>query len=99
MDKNHDVTTFISKYFYFNLFLASVPILYPLKTPSGVFRGYKMGTLTRNGLRRPGVGIFNGIIKIVTMFIKAILKGSDISRTQGVCHVIHIFFGSSLGKV
>ena len=26
-------------------------------------------------------------------------KNADVSRTQGVCHVIHIFFGSSLGKV
>ena len=39
----------------FNPFLANVPILYPLKTPenqrfSGVFRGYKMGKLARNGL-------------------------------------------------
>ena len=34
-------------------FLATVPILYPLKTPeafwfSGAFRRYKMGTLTRS---------------------------------------------------
>ena len=27
------------------------------------------------------------------------VKNADVSRTQGVCHVIHIFFGSSLGKV
>ena len=38
-----------------NPFLANVPILYPLKAPenqrfSGVFRGYKIGTLARNGL-------------------------------------------------
>ena len=26
-------------------------------------------------------------------------KNPDVSRTQRVCHVIHIFFGSSLGKV
>ena len=26
-------------------------------------------------------------------------KNADVSRTQGVCHVIYIFFGSSLGKV
>ena len=26
-------------------------------------------------------------------------KNSDVSKTQGVCHVIHIFFGTSLGKV
>ena len=41
----------------FNPFLANVPILCPLKTPenfwfSGVFRGYKMGTLARNGLTK-----------------------------------------------
>ena len=38
-----------------NPFPANDPILYPLKTPeslwfSGVFRGYKMGTLAGNGL-------------------------------------------------
>ena len=27
------------------------------------------------------------------------LKSADISRTQGIFHVIYIFFGSSLGKV
>ena len=27
------------------------------------------------------------------------LKNADVSRTQGMCHVIYIFFGSSLGKV
>ena len=26
-------------------------------------------------------------------------KNADASRTQGLCHVIHIFFESSLGKV
>ena len=41
----------------FNPFLANVPILYPLKTPenfwfSGIFRGYKIGTLARNGLAK-----------------------------------------------
>ena len=38
-----------------NLFLANVFILYTLKTPkkllfSGILRGYKMGTFSRNGL-------------------------------------------------
>ena len=38
-----------------NPFPVNVSILYPLKTPEnfrvfGVFRGYKMGKLTRNGL-------------------------------------------------
>ena len=26
-------------------------------------------------------------------------KNPDVNKTQGVCHVIHISFGSSLGKV
>ena len=26
-------------------------------------------------------------------------KNTDVSRTQGVCHVIYMFIGSSLGKV
>ena len=26
-------------------------------------------------------------------------KNADVSRTQGVCHVIYIFFGSSLVKI
>ena len=26
-------------------------------------------------------------------------KNADISRTEGMCHVIQIFFGFSLGKV
>ena len=26
-------------------------------------------------------------------------KNADVSRTQGVCHMIYIFFGSSLDKV
>ena len=32
-------------------------------------------------------------------FVDFLWKNADVSRTQGVCHVIHIFFGSSLGKV
>ena len=40
----------------FNPFLANVPILYPLETSENlwlsiVFRGYKMGTLGRNGFK------------------------------------------------
>ena len=52
------------------------------------------------------------MVTIVTIFLKtktgkkvkrirniAKLANAHMSRTQGVCHVIHIFFGSSLGKV
>ena len=27
------------------------------------------------------------------------VKNADVNRTHGICHVIHIFFGSSSGKV
>ena len=66
-------------------------------------------------LRRPRVAIFADIIKIVTMFIKTIFEDSKklkeleimdqnaiyicISWYSNICHVIHVFFGSSLGKV
>ena len=32
-------------------------------------------------------------------FVDFLWKTANVSRTQGVCHVIHVFFGSSLGKV
>ena len=35
----------------------------------------------------------------ITKFEDFQWKIADVKRTQGVCHVIHIFFGSSLGKV
>ena len=45
-----------------NLFLADAPILYSQKAPenqrfSGVFMGYKMGTLARHGLIRGHVNL------------------------------------------
>ena len=35
----------------------------------------------------------------MTKFTDFQLKNADVSRTQKVCHMIHMFFGSSLGKV
>ena len=35
----------------------------------------------------------------ITKFADCRWKNADVSRTNGVCHVIDIFFGSSLGKV
>ena len=35
----------------------------------------------------------------ITKFSDFQWKNAAVSRTQGVCQVIHIFFGSSLGKV
>ena len=41
------------------------------------------------------IPVFPDILKIAN--IRS--KNADVSRTQGMCHVIYIFFGSSLGKV
>ena len=35
----------------------------------------------------------------ISWYIDFLWKNADIGRTQGVCHVIHKFFGSSLGEV
>ena len=35
----------------------------------------------------------------IAKFVNFQRKNADASRNQGVCHVIDIFFGSSLGKV
>ena len=35
----------------------------------------------------------------IAKFADFLLKNAYVSRTQPLCHAIHIFFGSSLGKV
>ena len=41
------------------------------------------------------ISVFLGIAK----FSDFLQKNADVSRTQGVCHGILIFLGSSLGRV
>ena len=41
------------------------------------------------------ISVFFDVVK----FADFLWKNADVSRTQEVCHVIHIFFESSLGKV
>ena len=41
------------------------------------------------------IHVFLGIDKFADFWRKI----ADVSRNHGVCHVIHIFFGSFLGKV
>ena len=35
----------------------------------------------------------------IAEFVNLQEKSADVSRTQGVCHAIHMFFEFSLGKV
>ena len=39
------------------------------------------------------------VFSVMEKFADFWLRNADVSRNQGICHVIHIFFGSSLGKV
>ena len=39
--------------------------------------------------------VFSDIAKVADFH----RKNADVSRTQGVCHMIHTFFGSFLGRV
>ena len=41
-------------------------------------------------------GIYISIFWYICWFL---VKNADVSRTQKLCHVIHIVFGSSLGKI
>ena len=49
----------------------------------------------RNYVSKCNVYVFLDITKIADFG----RKNADVGRTQGVCHVIYIFFGSILGKV
>ena len=39
------------------------------------------------------------VVSDIAKFADLQWKNADVSRSQGVCCVIHIFYGSSLGKV
>ena len=41
------------------------------------------------------ISLFLDITKVADFW----WNNADVSRTQGVCHMIYIFLGSSLGKV
>ena len=45
----------------------------------------------------------NGIYTCISWYSKSLLifgeKNPDVSRTRGMCHMIHMFFGYFLGKV
>ena len=42
---------------------------------------------------------FISVFQDIAKFTDFHLENDDVSITQRVCHVIHIFFGSFLGKV
>ena len=48
-----------------------------------------------NRAKMVSISVFLDITKVIDFW----WQNSDFSRTQEVCHVIHIFFESTLGKV
>ena len=57
---------------------------------------------TQEKLEELEIMYLNGIYICISWCSKIcwfLVKNADASRTQGVCHVIHIVFGSSLGEV
>ena len=56
----------------------------------------------QTNLKESEIMYWNGILSVF-LDTKEVIdfrwKNADVSRTQEVCHVIYIYFGSSLGKV
>ena len=48
---------------------------------------------------RKSLYVSKGLFPDIAKFADFRRKNTDDSRTQRLCHVIHIFFGSSLDKV
>ena len=94
MDRNYDVITFFSKNLYFKktLFADITKI---------VTRLSKQSLQTQEKLEEFEIMYLNGISICISWYSKIcwfLVKNADVSRTQGVYHVIHIVFESSLGK-
>ena len=86
MEKYYDVIVLTSKD------IIKIITIY-IKT---IFKDSKEFKRVRNYVSKCNLYLFLQIAKFVFIIGE---KNADVSRTQGVCHVIHIFFGSSLGKV
>ena len=88
MDKNYDVITFILKYLYFKKAYRVVNFVDIIKIATmykkTTFKGSKKGKIIRNYILK-----YNLYLYFLIFFRR---KKADVSRKQGVCHVIYIFF-------
>ena len=60
-----------------------------------IYKNSRKVKINRNHIKIQSISVFLDIAK----FAEFRWKNADVSRTQAVCHVIHIIFGSSLGTV
>ena len=99
MDRIYDVITFISIYLSLRkgwgrafADILKVSTMFIIT----IYKDSRKVKINRNHVSKYNLlSVFLDIVK----FANFRWKNADVSRIQGVCHVIHIFFGSSLGKV
>ena len=91
MDRDYDVTIFVSKYFYW-ADITKITIMFIEKTILTIKENKKNCNFY---IKMHFLYVFPGIIKIIDFRWKNV----DIGGTQGVSHVMNKFSGSSLGKI
>ena len=98
MDKNYDAIAFFQK----NLILRRLRVA----IFAGIIKIVTLFIKTTHKDSRKIKRIRNYVSKwclylyfLITNIWQFLVKNSDVSRTQGMCHVIHIDFGSSLSKI
>ena len=77
---------------------------FTLRRPGVAIFAYiiKIATMTENKWKELEIMYQYAIYICISWYSKIVdfrWKNTDVSRTQRVCHVIQLFFGSSLGKV
>ena len=89
-----EIMTFILQSLFQNTFISRRPRVDTFDDQKTVTIFLKTMFKDSNKLER----IRNYVPKCISIFLD-IAKFADITRTQEVCHVIHIFLGSPVGKV
>ena len=95
---NYDVIIFILKYRYFKK-AWSIHFCWHYQNYNKFIKNIKK---TPEKLKELEIMFQNANISVypdISNFADFRWKNANFSRTQGVCHVILIFFGSALGKV
>ena len=93
-NKNYHVISFISKYVYFNKSYSSHNCWHH----QNCYHFLKQFLKTPKKLKHLEIICKNAIYTCISWYSKNCWF-PDVIKTREVCHVIHIFFGSSLGKV
>ena len=88
----------ISKYLVLNIFILRRPGVANFADIIKILTMF-IKKVRRFGSNVPIYLMYLSVFSDMTKFADFRKKSADVSRTQVLCHVVHIFFGSSLGKV